>query len=100
MQTAELLIPVRSTLTIETLLSAIEADRQRMAEAHQKASQEALLAPAVVNVYRRQEEKLRAARDVIRFYLETAEEAVTIDIDAPLEIEVTPAGREIVARRL
>jgi hypothetical protein len=98
MQAAELLIPVRSTLTIESLLDAIEADRQRLTEAHQKASQEALLAPADVNVYRRQEEKLRAARDVIRFYLETAEESIVIDIDAPLPIEVTPTGYAQAAR--
>ena len=57
------------------------------------------MAPAVVNVYRRQEEKLRAARDVIRFYLETAEEVVIADIDAPLEIEVTPLGRTIAPGR-
>jgi len=28
----------------------------------------------------------------IRFYLEASEEAVTFDADAPLPIEVTPAG--------
>jgi len=93
----ELLIPVCSSLTVESLLAAIEADRQRMAEACQKVKEEALLAPAVVTVYRRQEERLRAARDVIRFYLQASEEAATFDADAPLPIEVTPAGRALCA---
>ncbi|HLV80788.1 MAG TPA: hypothetical protein VKT32_10920 [Chthonomonadaceae bacterium] len=49
----ELVIPVRSALTVESRLSTIEADRQRAADAHQKAREDAPLAPAVVGVYRR-----------------------------------------------
>ncbi|HLV80789.1 MAG TPA: hypothetical protein VKT32_10925 [Chthonomonadaceae bacterium] len=33
---------------------------------------------------------------MICFYLEASEEAATFDADAPLEIEVTPAGRAII----
>ncbi len=67
------------------VIVAIEADCQRMAQALHKASQAALLASAVAAVYRRQGEKLRAARDMIRFYLfylETAEEAVTVALQS------------------
>jgi len=87
----ELQIPIRRELSIDVLLAAIEADRKQMQAARQKAEEDALPLP-VCNVYRRQEERLRAARDVLRFYVETSEESVTIDIDAPLDIELTPPG--------
>ena len=94
--TLELLIPVPRELSLEELLTAIEADQEKAQEAYQKAIADALPL-GVCAVYRRQEERLRTARDVIRFYLETAEEAVNVDIDTPLPIEATPSGQAICA---
>ena len=59
--------------------------------------EEALLTPAIVTIYRRHEERLRKAREVIGLYLELYEEACTVDADDPLPIEVTPAGLDYVA---
>ncbi len=93
----DLRVPVCVSLTIEELLEAIEADLLRIQQARQKVQEESLLTPAVVTIYRRQEERLRTARDVIGLYLELYEEACTVDADDPLPIEVTPAGLDYVA---
>src|SRR5579871_4008536 len=88
----DLRVPVCAALTIEELQAAIEADLERLQQARKKVQEEALLTPAIVTIYRRQEERLRAARDVISLYLELYEEACTVDADDPQPIEVTATG--------
>jgi len=77
--------------------SEIEADLERIQQARRKVEEEALLTPAIVTIYRRHEERLRTASDVISLYLEFYEEACTVDADDSLPIEVTPAGLDYVA---
>jgi hypothetical protein len=93
----DLRVPVCVALTVEELLAAIEADLLRLQQARQKVQEEALLTPVVVTIYRRQEERLRTAREVIGLYLEIYEEACMVDADDPLPIEVTPTGLAYVA---
>ena len=88
----ELTIPVVCDLTARQLLEAIEADWQRARRAHEWAKENVILPECVLSVYRKEAERLHTARDVIRFYLEAAEEACTMDVDEPIPYEVTPAG--------